>query len=73
LSFAERKRLDDLPAVIARLEAEIAKLSDLLSDPGLFAREPAKFAAAGRMLAERQAALAAAEEDWLALAERAEG
>ncbi|MFN3972620.1 MAG: ABC-F family ATP-binding cassette domain-containing protein [Gemmobacter sp.] len=73
LTIPERKRLDDLPALIARLEAEIAKLSQLLSDPDLFTREPAKFAKASQMMTERQAALAAAEEDWLALAERAGG
>ncbi|QYK40150.1 MAG: ATP-binding cassette domain-containing protein [Paracoccaceae bacterium] len=73
LTFVERKRLDDLPAQIARLEAEIGKLSDLLSDPGLFTREPVKFARAGQMLTDRQAALAAAEEEWLRLAEKADG
>ncbi|HMO07249.1 MAG TPA: ATP-binding cassette domain-containing protein [Paracoccaceae bacterium] len=71
LSFMEKKRLDDLPARIDRLTAEIARLSDLLGDPDLFAREPVKFRKATEMLAERQAALAAAEEDWLSLAERA--
>jgi ABC transport system ATP-binding/permease protein len=71
LSFTEQKRLDELPAQIARIEAEIAKLTEFLSTDGLFAREPAKFAKASEALIERQAALAAAEEDWLALAERA--
>lgn len=71
LSFTERKRFDDLPALIARLEAEIAKLSDFLAQPDLFTAEPVKFRKASEGLAERQAALAAAEEDWLALAERA--
>jgi ATP-binding cassette subfamily F protein uup len=71
LSFTERKRLDDLPARIARLEAEIAKLTDFLAQPDLFAKEPVKFRKASEGLAERQTALAAAEEEWLALAERA--
>jgi len=71
LTFAERKRLDALPDRIARLEAEIGKLGDLLSDPDLYTREPVKFAKATEMLAERQAALAAAEEDWLMLEEKA--
>jgi ATP-binding cassette subfamily F protein uup len=73
LSFSERKRLEALPDLIGRLEAEIARLADLLSDAALFTREPAKFRKASESIAERQAALAAAEEEWLALAERAEG
>ena len=73
LSFTERKRLDALPGVIARLEAEIGKLGALLSDPALYDREPVKFAKATEMLADRQAALAAAEEEWLMLEEKAGG
>ena len=71
LSFTERKRLDDLPAVIARLEAEIAKLAELLSDPDLFTREPVKFKKATDALTERQEALSRAEEEWLGLEDRA--
>jgi ABC transport system ATP-binding/permease protein len=73
LSFTERHRLDALPDEIARLEAEIARLAGLLADPDLYARAPAKFAKATEALATRQAALQAAEDEWLALAERAEG
>jgi ATP-binding cassette subfamily F protein uup len=73
LSFTEKHRLEELPALIARLEAEVAKLAGLLSDPELFTREPVKFRRATEALTERQAALAAAEEEWLALAEKAEG
>ena len=72
LGFAESHRLGQLPAEIDRLTAEIGKLEALLTDPGLFTREPAKFQKATEALAERQQALAAAEEEWLALAERAE-
>ncbi|MBM2577859.1 ATP-binding cassette domain-containing protein [Jannaschia sp. Os4] len=72
LSFSERHRLDALPAEMERLEAEIGKLGELLADPDLYAREPVKFAKATEMLAARQAALGAAEEEWLTLAERAE-
>ena len=71
LSFTERKRLDALPEMIAKLEREIAKLADLLSDPALFAKEPVKFAKATEMMAERQASLEAAELEWLDLAEKA--
>jgi len=71
LSFAERKRLEALPGIIERLEAELAKLGEFLSDPELFTREPVKFRKASEAMAERQVALAAAEEEWLLLAERA--
>ncbi len=70
LTFTERKRLEALPELMGKLEAEIAKLSTLIADPDLFARDPAKFAKATTAIAERQAALAAAEEEWLTLEER---
>ncbi|TJZ93046.1 ATP-binding cassette domain-containing protein [Paracoccus gahaiensis] len=71
LSFTERHRLEELPALIARLEAEIAKLSEFMADPDLFAQAPAKFEKASMALSERQAALMDAEEEWLALEEKA--
>ena len=73
LSFTETHRLNELPSVIARLEAEMGKLSELLSDPDLYTREPVKFAKVTEALAERQAKLAAAEEEWLLLEEKAQG
>ncbi len=73
LSFTEKHRLEALPAELERLEAEMAKLQVLLSDPDLFTREPVKFRKATEALAERQAKLSAAEEEWLELAEKAEG
>ena len=73
LSFTEKHRLDALPAEIERLEAEIAKLADLLSDAELYTREPVKFAKATEALNERQAKLDAAEEEWLLLEEKAGG
>jgi ATP-binding cassette subfamily F protein uup len=72
LSFTERHRFEELPGLIERLQAEIGKLEDLLADPGLFTREPVKFKKATEALMSRQSALSAAEEEWLALAERAE-
>jgi ATP-binding cassette subfamily F protein uup len=73
LTFTEKHRLEALPGVIDKLEREIAKLQDLLSDPELYAREPVKFAKASEMLLERQTALAEAEEEWLMLEEKAGG
>ncbi|SHI31263.1 ABC-F family ATP-binding cassette domain-containing protein [Wenxinia saemankumensis] len=72
LSYAERHRLEELPALIDRLGAEIGKLEAAMADPQMYAREPVKFAKASEALAARQQALAAAEEEWLALEEKAE-
>ena len=71
LTFTERHRLEALPGIIAKLEAEIAKLSEFMSDPDLFTTAPAKFEKASLALSERQAALADAEEEWLMLEEKA--
>ncbi|MBS8228945.1 ABC-F family ATP-binding cassette domain-containing protein [Vannielia litorea] len=73
LSFTEKHRLEALPAEIERLEAEIGKLTKLMSDPELFTREPVKFRKATEALTERQARLEAAEEEWLVLEEKAAG
>ncbi|QUJ77796.1 ABC-F family ATP-binding cassette domain-containing protein [Sulfitobacter albidus] len=71
LSFTEQHRLEALPDEIARIEAEIGKLQELMSDPELFTREPVKFQKATEALIARQAKLEAAEEEWLALEEKA--
>jgi ATP-binding cassette subfamily F protein uup len=67
LGFNEQHALKTLPDRIAALESEIAALHARLADPGLYARDRAGFEAASNTLAERQAALAAAEERWLSL------
>ncbi|MEM6373164.1 MAG: ATP-binding cassette domain-containing protein [Pseudomonadota bacterium] len=71
LSFTERHRLDALPAEMERLEAEISKLQEVMSDPDLFTQNPVKFQKATDALIERQARLDGAEEEWLALEEKA--
>ena len=48
------------------------QLEELLADPNLFSTQPAKFAKASEALAERQDAVAQAEEEWLLLMEKAE-
>ena len=70
LTFTEKKRLEALPAIMERLEAEISRLNEFLEQPDLYDKEPVKFRKASEGLAERQTTLAAAEEEWLALAER---
>lgn len=73
LSFTEKHRLQELPKVIERLEAEITKLSEFLAAPDLYQTAPAKFQKATEALTERQQALSAAEEEWLTLEEKAAG
>jgi ATP-binding cassette subfamily F protein uup len=72
LTFTEAHRLKGLPDEMARLEAEIGKLSAFLAQPDIYQKDPAKFAKASAGLAERQAKLSAAEEEWLLLEEKAE-
>ena len=73
LTYTETHRLKELPKVIERLEAEIAKLEQLMADPELFTREPIKFRKATEALNARQDKLSAAEEEWLELEDKAGG
>ena len=70
LSFTEKHRLDILPGIISRLEAEIAKLSQAMDDAEMFSKEPVKFRKTTEALSKAQALLTAAEEEWLGLEER---
>jgi ABC transport system ATP-binding/permease protein len=67
MSFKDKHALDTLPSRIAALEADVARLSEVLANADLYAREPARFADATQALDAAQVALAAAEERWLAL------
>jgi ATP-binding cassette subfamily F protein uup len=71
LSFTEKHRLEELPGVIQSITAEIDKLGQLLADPELFTANPVKFEKATDALGQRQDALDTAEEEWLALEEKA--
>ena len=67
LSFKEKHALETLPARIEALQKELASLHDALADPTLYARAPARFDEVSRAVDTRTAALAAAEDEWLAL------
>jgi ATP-binding cassette subfamily F protein uup len=67
MTFKDRHALEALPARIAALEAEIAKLTVVLEDPDLYPRNPSRFATVTAALASARDELAAAEEQWLEL------
>ena len=67
LSFKDRHALQTLPARIAALQDEIARLHGVLADPDLYAANPARFGDTTKALEAAQDGLAAAEEQWLTL------
>jgi ABC transport system ATP-binding/permease protein len=67
MSFKDKHALETLPGRIASLEIEIARLTAVLADTDLYARQPAVFAQATTALDAAQSALTAAEEQWLEL------
>jgi ATP-binding cassette subfamily F protein uup len=69
LTFKDKHALETLPARIAALEAETGRLTKLIADPSLYARDRAAFDTASAALAAAQADLATAEDEWLRLEE----
>jgi ATP-binding cassette subfamily F protein uup len=67
LSFKDKHALETLPATIERLQGRIAQLQRELDDPGLYARDAARFARVSDDLARAQAELGASEDEWLRL------
>jgi ATP-binding cassette subfamily F protein uup len=67
MTFAQTDRLEKLPALMERTEAEIAKLEEFLSQPDLFTEHPVKFQKATDGLIERHEVLAKLEEEWMEL------
>jgi ATP-binding cassette subfamily F protein uup len=67
LSFNEQHDLKTLPRRMSEMEAKIGELQEILADPNLYARDPARFERAGAALSALQADLAAAEDRWLEL------
>jgi len=67
LSFNEQHDLKTLPKRMEELEAKIAKVQEILADPELYSRDPARFQKAMDALAQLQTDLHAAEERWLEL------
>ena len=72
LSYKDQRRLEELETRVAALPGEIAAMEAALHDPGLYARDRARFERLTRDLDERRAELASAEDEWLALEEKRE-
>ncbi len=73
LSYRDQRDLDRLPAEIDAIAAAIARDEAALADADLYSRDPTRFAALTAAVDAARATRDAAEERWLALAERAEG
>src|SRR5215218_2982641 len=67
LSFNEQHDLKTLPKRMGEMEARIAKVQEILADPELYSRDPARFQKAMDALTQLQTELHAAEERWLEL------
>ncbi|MEZ5750309.1 MAG: ATP-binding cassette domain-containing protein [Caenibius sp.] len=72
LSYKDQRDYELLPARIEELDAMIARGETALADPGLYSRDPAKFAQITGAIAQWRAEKDAAEERWLELAEAVE-
>ena len=72
MSYKETYRLEQLPGEMDTLRAAITALQGELADPGLYARDAARFAAASAELEAKTDALDAAELEWLELEEKRE-
>ncbi|MCJ7420731.1 ABC-F family ATP-binding cassette domain-containing protein [Sphingomicrobium astaxanthinifaciens] len=72
LSYKDQRDYDRLPGEIERIEAEMSEIEAALADPELFTADPDRFAALTQRLEDKRAEKDAAEERWLAVAEKAE-
>lgn len=67
MNFSDRRALNLLPARITTLETQVSELNVILTDPELYARNPARFGAMTQALAVARDELARAQEQWLTL------
>ena len=68
LSYKDQRDFDRLPDEVARIAGELMAVEDLLHDPDLYARDPAKFASLSERATALRAEKDAAEERWLEVA-----
>jgi ABC transport system ATP-binding/permease protein len=67
LSFKDRHALDTLPGLVDAMARDIAKLTAVLAEPGLYTRDRNRYDKASAMLAELEDKRARSEEEWLRL------
>jgi len=72
LTYKDQRDLELLPKEIERLEAQIVRDEAALTDPDLYRRDPARFAALTKEIEKARTAKDVAEHRWLELAEMAE-
>ena len=72
LSYKDQRDYDLLPGRIEEIEAAIARDEAALSDPALYTKDPAQFAALTAQIAKARDEKDAAEMRWLELAEQVE-
>jgi ATP-binding cassette subfamily F protein uup len=72
LSYKDQRDYELLPTRIDTLIEQISRNEEALHDPSLYTRDPAKFAALTKLIAEAKAEKDVAEERWLELAELVE-
>jgi len=73
LSYKEQRELEELPALIARLEAEQKTISEKLADPELYKQQPAEAQQLNARFAEIERQLLESLEKWEAIEARANG
>ncbi|WP_106640825.1 ABC-F family ATP-binding cassette domain-containing protein [Allosphingosinicella vermicomposti] len=72
LTYKDQRDYDLLPGKIEELEAAIARDEAELSNPDLYTKNPARFAALTKAIEQARTERDAAEERWLMLAEQVE-
>ena len=70
LSYKEQRELDELPVLIAKLEAEQKSISEQLTDPDLYKRKPEEVKRLNERFAELDGLLLVALEKWEAIEAR---
>jgi len=69
LSYKDQRELDHLPAEVEALSQQLQQMEAELSDPGLYAKDPARFNALSKELEVKRDALDEKEMRWLELEE----